>query len=117
MLLVLRIAQAMTEPADTLPVAPAARRSQSIRWSQETIAIMGVGVPILLAVLGVLWNTFSLDARITSEVERLEAAITDIRRTIREEHIEIRDAMRREHAEMRREHAEIWQALRDHIDR
>ena len=74
---------------------------------------MGVGVPILLAVLGVLWNTFSLDARITSEVARLEAAITDIRRTIREEHI----AMRREHAEMRREHAEIWQALRDHIDR
>ena len=78
---------------------------------------MGVGVPILLAVLGVLWNTFSLDARITSEVERIEAAITDIPRTIREEHIEIRDAMRSEHAEMRREHAEIWRALRDHIDR
>ena len=112
MLLVLRFAQAMTEPADTLPAA-AARRRQSIRWSQETIAIMGVGVPILLAVLGVLWSTFSLDARIASEVARLEAAITDIRRTIREEHI----AMRREHAEMRREHAEIWQALRDHIDR
>ena len=74
---------------------------------------MGVGVPILLAVIGVPWNTFSLDARITSEVERLETAITDVRPTIREEHI----AMRREHAEMRREHAEIWQALRDHIDR
>ena len=117
MLDVLRFAQAMTEPADTLPVAATARRRQSIRWSQEIIAILGVGVPILLAVLGVLWNTFSLDARITSEVERIEAAITDIRRTIREEHIEIRDAMRREHAEMRREHAEIWQALRDHIDR
>lgn len=114
----------MTERANTLPVAPAARRRQSIRWSQETIAILGVGVPILLAVLGVLWNTFSLDARITSEVERLEAAITDIRRTIREEHIEIRDAMRREHADMRREHAdmrrehaEIWQTLRDYVDR
>lgn len=124
MLLVLRFAQAMTEPADTPPVAPAARRRRSIRWSQETIAILGVGVPIFLAVLGVLWNTFSLDARITSEVARLEAAITDIRRTIREEHIEIRDAMRREHADMRREHAdmrrehaEIWQTLRDHVDR
>ena len=120
----LRFAQAMTEPADTPPVAPAARRRRSIRWSQETIAILGVGVPILLAVLGVLWNTFSLDARITSEVARLEAAIADIRRTIREEHVEIRDAMRsehadmrREHADMRREHAEIWQALRDQIDR
>ena len=109
MLLVLRFAHAMTEPADTLRVAAAARR-QSIRWSQETIASLGVGVPILLAVLGVLWNTFSLDARITSEVARLEAAITDIRRTIREEHIEIRDAMRREHAELR-------QALRDHANR
>lgn len=124
MLFVLRFAQTMTEPADTSSVAPAARRRPSIRWSQETIAITGVGVPILLAVLGVLWNTFSLDARITSEVEKLEAAITDIRRTIREEHIEIRDAMRREHAamrrehaDMRREHAEIWQALRDRIDR
>ena len=113
MLDVLRFTQTMTQPADTLPVAAAARRRQSIRWSQETIAILGVGVPILLAVLGVLWNTFSLDARITSEVARLETAIADIRRTIREEHI----AMRREHAEMRREHAEIWQALRDHIDR
>lgn len=124
MLFVLRFAQTMTEPADTSSVAPAARRRPSIRWSQETIAITGVGVPILLAVLGVLWNTFSLDARITSEVEKLEAAITDIRSTIREEHIEIRDAMRREHAamrrehaDMRREHAEIWQALRDRIDR
>jgi hypothetical protein len=124
MLLVLRFAQAMTEPAATPPVAPAARRRRSIRWSQETIAIMGVGVPILLAVLGVLWNTFSLDARITSEVARLEAAVADIRRTIREEHVEIRDAMRsehadmrREHADMRREHAGIWQALRDQIDR
>lgn len=75
---------------------------------------MAVGVPILLAVLGVLWNTFSLDDRITSEVE-------DIRRVIREEHIEIREAMRLEHIEIReaarREHAEIRQALRDRANR
>ena len=98
-------------------VAASTPRHKPIRWSQETIAIMAVGVPILLAVLGVLWNTFSLDARITLldgritlEVDRLKAAHADIRRTIREEHIEIRDAMRREHAE-------ISQALREHADR
>ena len=109
----LRFARAMTDPADTLPVA-AARRRQSIRWSQETIAIVGVGVPILVAVLGVLWNTFSLDDRITSEVE-------DIRGVIREEHIEIREAMRLEHIEIReatrRGQAEIRQALHDHANR
>ena len=107
----------MSKPTDAANVADSTRRRQSIRWSQETIAIMAVGVPILLAVLGVLWNTFSLDGRISLldgrislEVDRLEAAHADIRRTIREEHIEIRDAMRREHAEIR-------QALRDHANR
>ena len=103
----------MTDPADALPAA-AARRRQSIRWSQETIAIVGVGVPILVAVLGVLWNTFSLDDRISSGVE-------DIRGVIREEHIEIREAMRLEHIEIReatrRGQAEIRQALRDHANR
>ena len=71
---------------------------------------MAVGVPILLAVLGVLWNTINLGERTTSEVERREAEHADIRRAIREEHIEIREAMRREHAELR-------QALRDRANR
>ncbi len=107
----------MAQPTETATVAASTRRRKSIRWSQETIAIMAVGVPILLAVLGVLWNTFSLDGRIASEVDRitseletLEAAHGDIRRSIREEHIEIRDAMRLEHAEIR-------EALRDHANR
>ena len=105
----------MPEPQDNATASTPGHKP--IRSSQETIAIMAIGVPILLAVLGVLWNTFSLDSRITLldgritlEVDRLEAAHADIRRTIREEHIEFRDAMRREHAEIR-------QALRDHANR